>query len=590
MTLRQVLAVIWQRKILVAITLVLVMLVAYGYLQSQTKVYTSTITLRFNAALTKSATDSSGAYANFFPDVDTDLIQTRVIAEPAARDLNMPDPQVIQAAASGTLSEGTSNSRVVITATGPTAAQAQRRAQAVAKSYMSYVNDQISKATATLKMTYRDAQQAQTRALKRVNANPNDITATTQLSEAGIRASAASSQLQLIAIAGPPVSVLKPAAFGLLTSASRLTVLGVGFLSGLIAGIGAALIRDQFDDRLLSAEDAEAAIGEPVLGELAVDKGRKKNDMSVPTERRTNTAFNEGIRTLRTSLQVLAPQRHSMVVVTSPEPGEGKTFVTASLAVSLARAGRQVIIVSGDLRRPRLTRYFGVPDSPGLADAIVGEVDKETLRGMLQPASQQGLMVLPHGSRDVDPADLLATPAVGPVLARLRQLADIVIIDSPPALALADAANLATHADGVLVISALHRTKRLTLTGTLRNLRANGVNVFGVVCNRSTDAVPKSYEATYLLDQSNALPENDDDLLDLDADQKADTAPSDSPNADSPNADSKTPIPTSDAPSNGAANGKVSGHAASNGHSNGHGADELTTVVRRTGRRQVEES
>ncbi len=612
MTLRQVLAVIWQRKILVAVTLVLVMLAAYGYLRTQVSVYESSVTLKFSVAATEGST-SSGIYQGTPFDPDTDTITTEAVLRPAAEALGesswttLSEPVITQV-----LNEGNRTNRVTITAQGGDPQQAKARADAVANAFSDLLKQQIATGVKTLETQRNKASDDVQTYQKQINASDGNNSLAQQLQNTALaQLGALTSQLTSIAAAGAPTSVAAPSRLGTLTSASPLTVLGVGFLSGLIAGMGAALIRDQFDDRLLSAEDVEEAIGEPVLGELAVDKGRKKNDLSVPTERRTNTAFNEGIRTLRTSLQVLAPQRHSMVVVTSPEPGEGKTFVTASLAVSLARAGRQVIIVSGDLRRPRLTRYFGVADSPGLADAIVGEVDKETLRGMLQPASQPGLMVLPHGSRDVDPADLLATQAVGPVLTRLRQLADVVIIDSPPALALADAANLATHADGVLVISALHRTKRVTLTGTLRNLRANGVNVFGVVCNRSTDAVPKSYETTYLLDESDKLPETDDVLdLDLDADANpgptnhaggADLETAERPSVGGPDGATNgtahetingTAHETINGASNGTTNGATNGAAngAANGHASSRGDEELTTVVRRTGRRLSEDS
>ena len=134
--------------------------------------------------------------------------------------------------------------------------------------------------------------------------------------------------------------------------------------------------------------------------------GRRKKDMSLPTATNRATAFTESIRTLRTSLQVLAPQSHAVVAVTSPEPGDGKSFVTANLAVSMSLAGRSVIVVGGDLRQGRIGHYFGArADAKGFAEAIASDADTDDLWELLcrpnMRASCYFRLVRPRRSRRI---------------------------------------------------------------------------------------------------------------------------------------------------------------------------------------------
>ena len=287
--------------------------------------------------------------------------------------------------------------------------------------------------------------------------------------------------------------MLLQAKLGKSTSISPTTILGIGLLSGLLAGAGVALIREQFDQRLHSTVNVEEATGEPILTEVAAIRRRRKQDLSLPTALHGATAFNESIRRLRTSLQVLTPQR-SAVVMTSPDPGDGKSFLAANLAVSMSLAGRSVIVVGGDLRRAQLGAYFDLTqDVPGFANAIENNAAGQELWDLLRPTAYRGLMVLAAGQSKAEPADLLATSALGQVVTRLRTMADVVLIDTPPALALADAAIIARHADGVVAIATLGRTQRESLVGTLRVLRANGSHILGVVANRSRRTMPDTY-------------------------------------------------------------------------------------------------
>jgi capsular exopolysaccharide synthesis family protein len=204
-------------------------------------------------------------------------------------------------------------------------------------------------------------------------------------------------------------------------------------------------------------------------------------------------------------MQVLLPRTNAVVAFTSVEPGDGKTFVSANVAVTWARAGKSVILVGGDLRRPSLSTYFGeAAEGTGLAELLQDSdsgnrpIREEQITAHLKDSGYPRLRLLPAGQDPADPADLLATAALKKLVDSLRKLADIVIIDSPPAMTLVDASLLGEHTDGVIVLSSVHRTDRSYLVETVESLRQNGVPLLGIVVNRSRRSLPKSYAPYYV--------------------------------------------------------------------------------------------
>ncbi|NTV40156.1 MAG: CpsD/CapB family tyrosine-protein kinase [Demequinaceae bacterium] len=204
-------------------------------------------------------------------------------------------------------------------------------------------------------------------------------------------------------------------------------------------------------------------------------------------------------------MQVLLPRENAVVVFTSVEPGDGKTFVSANTALTWARAGKNVILVGGDLRRPMLGAYFGeAADGQGLADLLDNDgaagrpISRAQIVEKLNDSGYERLQVLPAGLDPVNPSDLLAASSLKSVIDALRQLADVVIIDSPPAMSLVDASLLGEAADGVIIVASVHGTERSHLVETVQSLRQNGVPILGVVANRSRRALPKSYTPYYV--------------------------------------------------------------------------------------------
>ena len=165
----------------------------------------------------------------------------------------------------------------------------------------------------------------------------------------------------------------------------------------------------------------------------------------------------EAYRRLRTNLE-FASLDNSLrtLLVTSAGPDEGKSTTLSNLAVSIAQAGRRVILVDGDLRHPRLHELFGLDNRQGLT-TVVGQASGDI---PLQESGVNGLRVLAAGPLPDIPADLIASPAVETLIATLREQADIVLFDAPPVVTVTDAAVLASKVDGVLLVINAGRTRR----------------------------------------------------------------------------------------------------------------------------------
>jgi capsular exopolysaccharide synthesis family protein len=189
----------------------------------------------------------------------------------------------------------------------------------------------------------------------------------------------------------------------------------------------------------------------------------------------------EAYRTLRTSIQFLGLDRDlKTIMITSASPDEGKSTTLANLAVTFAEAGREVIAVDCDLRRPSLHRLFDVPNDRGLSKAISEDTP---LEDVLLATTIQHLRVLPSGLVPPNPSEVLGSQRMNRVIEGLRALADIILFDAPPTIAVTDAAVLGVKVDGVLLVVSAGKTKRdhaLKAKGLLEKVNAK---VLGVVLN-----------------------------------------------------------------------------------------------------------
>ena len=499
MTLRQILAVLWARKWIIVIVIVCALAAACGYLALRTMTYTSETKARLNTAVAGGATsdDVGGVAVNF----GEQTITSPAVLDAAGKITGDSGADLVGNINASIVDDGHTTS-VVVRASGPTPHSAQARAAAVMKAYTAEIDKDMAHVLVVLQQRQQAAiSQAQT-FQHQVAADPTNSIASTNLATALSRMSSISTEIDSINNAGPTAIVLSAAALGISTAPSVVVVVLLALVTGIIVGIGVALIRDQFDDRLRGEEDLKARTGVPMLAGIPWDRRVSKSKVPLPVAGNTRTDLGEGLRTLRSTLQVLLPAK-SVIVITSVEPGDGKSFVGANLALAWARAGRQVILVGGDLRRPGMRRYYGnAAGGQGLAEILeahdAGEpVNKRDVARRLHVAAHDGLRILPAGHEPDEPADLLAQPGTADVFSVLRELADVVIVDSPPAIGMADASLLAVHADGAIVIATERRTDRSRLTDAVSELTANGASVLGVVVNRSTRKLPRTYASYY---------------------------------------------------------------------------------------------
>jgi capsular exopolysaccharide synthesis family protein len=188
----------------------------------------------------------------------------------------------------------------------------------------------------------------------------------------------------------------------------------------------------------------------------------------------------EAYRTLRTNLQFSGVDRPiQTVLVTSAGPGDGKTTVVANLGVALAESGKRVILVDCDLRRPGLHQVFGQSLALGLTNAIVEGLPELPLHATAVP----GLQVLTAGDTPPNPAEFIASERLAALLSRLKEWADVVVLDSPPVSIVADAAVLAPSMDGVILVVRAGGTKRELAQRAKQQLESVGARVLGAVLN-----------------------------------------------------------------------------------------------------------
>jgi capsular exopolysaccharide synthesis family protein len=268
---------------------------------------------------------------------------------------------------------------------------------------------------------------------------------------------------------------------------------GIGIAVGLILGLAVAFLRERLDVRLRGKDDLEAIIGSSVLAAIPhVRDWRKPQHSMLVTRTDPGSAAAEAYRSLRTSMLFAASSRSVRTwLITSAHAGEGKTATTANLGVVLAQAGKRVVLVSADLRQPRLHEFFGETAQGtvrwGLTDVLAGQV---SLEDAVAKTEIGNLRILPSGSIPGNPADLLGSEAMRSVLQDLAQLADLVLIDAAPVLPVTDAVALAPLTDGVLFVTDTTSATHNSIAEARQHLQRVNARVIGVVMNKTDDQRP----------------------------------------------------------------------------------------------------
>ncbi len=261
---------------------------------------------------------------------------------------------------------------------------------------------------------------------------------------------------------------------------ARNTLLAAVF--GAIVALGVIYLIEYLDDMLHDPDEVKAALGLATLGMVpAMETSDADEELAMLDSGQSAVA--EAYRVLRTNLQFAAVGRPlRLLQVTSSSPTEGKTMTSANLAIALAQSGQRVILVDCDLHRPRLHKILKLRNNVGLTMALLD--DQTDLATLMQEGAVPGLHVLTSGPLPPNPAEVLGSARMREILATLVERADIVVLDSPPVLPVADTAVLASQADGVLLVMDASKTRRELAVRALLSLQHVQARVVGVVLNR----------------------------------------------------------------------------------------------------------
>lgn len=248
---------------------------------------------------------------------------------------------------------------------------------------------------------------------------------------------------------------------------------------GLMLSAGAIVLREILDDTIKTPEDVTRKFKLPILGVINHHNPEKNAPITI-TDPRSPTS--EAYRTLRTNINYSSVDKPlRTIMVSSSEPGEGKTTTVSNLGVVLAQNGFKVIITDCDLRHPRVHKYFGLSNRVGLSSLFAQPVD--VLNGTHQTTSVNNLGVVTTGLLPPNPAELLGSQRMQHILGLMKQSADIVIVDTPPTLAVTDAAVLAPTLDGVILVVRPGKTRASALKLTIEQMQQVNARILGVVLN-----------------------------------------------------------------------------------------------------------
>ena len=506
--LRDYIAVIRRRKVLILLITAVLVLITLGYSLTRTPLYQA------NAQVLVDRRDSD-VVLGIMPGSDPDAIKNEMQLMRSGRTLAaiekslgyLPDVELKPAS--------TLNPGVIVLATDPDAERAAEMANDFAEAYVAerrrLTNDDLEAAISEIQTQMEDLaievaatdQQIQD-LMVQVDDTPESDTERIRLLEAQIaqlqvqndpsNVSSRQSVLQtkldqlktalsstagrgrlVVSTAPTPESPVSP------TPVRDATI---ALAAGLFLGLAVAFLRDYTDDTLRTKEDLDRTTGGvPVLGIIpAITEWRDRKTALLESVSHPNSPASEAYRGLRTAIEFVGvEQKLDIIHMTSSTSGEGKTTTSANLAVTLARAGKRVILIDCDLRRPRLHQFFGLDNSIGFTSVILGS---SRIEEALQPVpGVPGLLIMASGPPPPNPSELLSTKTVRSKLDALARSSDYVVIDSPPLLPVSDSVIISSLADITLLVVTARTTARRSLLRSIEMLRQVDAPLEGLVFN-----------------------------------------------------------------------------------------------------------
>lgn len=291
-------------------------------------------------------------------------------------------------------------------------------------------------------------------------------------------------QFSIMEMATAPISV-RP---GLIKS------LLIGFGIGALAGLGILLLLDRIDDRMASFSEFQHHFSENVLGQIPKEKAKGRVELLQPDD--TRHVFSESYRNIRSSIFFMPYEgpRPKSFLITSAVPSEGKSTVSANLAITMALSGARTLLIDCDLRRGALREAFGIDSKIGFSEVLKGEVN---WREVVVPTPYDTLWVLPRGKTLGQPSEHLLRDSTEALMKEIYENYDYVIIDSSPVLAADDTTSLAPKIDATIFVVRLSYTSARLTKKALELLYNRQVNVPGVILNFVDTSLPEYYYYQY---------------------------------------------------------------------------------------------
>ncbi len=327
-----------------------------------------------------------------------------------------------------------------------------------------------------------------------------------------------SSKVEEVSIVKPAVPPDKPS-----NMPSKLIIVATGIVMGLIIGLVFAFLAEIFDTSMGRIEDVEELLQVPVLGVIPLleseESGKNRSKHREPERTRTRDLVThykpgsmgaEAFRALRTNLQFLRLETKGKIfLITSAFVQEGKTVSAINLALIMAQAGNKVLLVDADLRKPLVHKYYGLPIDPGLTDFVLGNyhwnevtntisdimLGEFGIDDILKTPGMDTLHIVTAGTKPPNPSEILSSTRFRQFLKEASKDYNFIFIDAPPVLPVADASDIATLADGVILVYMIGKIGRGVLKRVKTNLENVDAKLTGVILNKvKSDAGPEYYQ------------------------------------------------------------------------------------------------
>jgi polysaccharide biosynthesis transport protein len=493
--LRQYLEVLAARKWTVAFVATVITAVVLAYSLQQTPLYQS------EAEVFVEQPGATQLQLNMPPNLDTEkeLAESEAVAAIVAKRTGVPATTVRE----GLTVSLTANTEILVFKyVHRTPGLARRYANAFVDAYLDFRRREVVDDLLAASASVQDRIQKLSDELARINRHIEGSTNDDEVIALQSQASSLTGQIavlqQELADLSPPENLQVGQVVGQADQPTRPIspdhrrngILGLSL--GLAIGIVLAFFREHLDDSLRGKDDLESLAGAPVLAAVPrIAHWKRRDKPLLITLSDPASATSEAYRKLRTSLLFITSQTGAKVLmVTSSQADEGKTATTANVGVVMAQAGKKVVVVSADLRKPRLHRFFGIENHIGATNVLAGEVSPwQAVRDTHTP----NLQLLPSGSVPANPAELLGSDAMGRLLAALSQVADYVIVDAAPVMAVADPVTLTPLVDGVLFVADAQKARRGTIEQARRQLSQVNAHIIGAVLNNFDPAKAGGY-------------------------------------------------------------------------------------------------